>query len=160
MTSHIDDPSGADGDKSSIEKNEYSESTRPAPGRRHSEVDKIDLADNVTARYAQPFSALDVIRTRTHCPPTHRIKNPLLGIPRPQLMADVEAFAEEKGMTDIIDLLKRGALVAQDPSTFETVEGLTPDERTALEEEVTHKWRHPLALYVTIITCSIGAAVQ
>ena len=75
-------------------------------------------------------------------------------------MADVEAFAKEKGMTDIIDLLKRGALVAQDPSTFETVEGLTPDERTALEEEVTHKWRHPLALYVTIITCSIGAAVQ
>ena len=52
MTSHIDDPSGADGDKSSIEKNEYSETSRPVPGRLNSQVDKIDLADNVTARYA------------------------------------------------------------------------------------------------------------
>lgn len=75
-------------------------------------------------------------------------------------MADVEAFAEEKGVTDIVDLLKRGALVAQDPSAFETLADLSSEERTALEEEVTHKWRHPLALYVTIITCSIGAAVQ
>ena len=61
MTSHIDDPSGADGDKSSIEKNEYSETSRPVSGRRHSEVDKIDLADNVTARYA-----ITLLRARCH----------------------------------------------------------------------------------------------
>ena len=160
MASHIDDPSGADGDKSSIEKNEYSESTRPAPGRRHSEVDKIDLADNVTARYALHFSASDVIHARTHCPPTHRIKNPLLGIPEDQLLADVEEFAREKDLTDILPLLQKGALVAQNPTSFETIKDITDEERDCLRLEVIHKWRQPKSLYFTIALCSIGAAVQ
>lgn len=33
-------------------------------------------------------------------------------------------------------------------------------DMTAIEHEVTHKWRQPVALYFTIILCSIGAAVQ
>ncbi|KAH8119192.1 hypothetical protein DFH11DRAFT_1722739 [Phellopilus nigrolimitatus] len=89
-----------------------------------------------------------------------KIKNPLLGIPEDQLMADVEDFAKEKGLTDIIPLLKRGALVAQNPLSYQSVKGLEPEERVALQFEVTHKWKHPAALYMTVILCSIGAAVQ
>lgn len=75
-------------------------------------------------------------------------------------MADVQEFAQENQLTDILPLLQRGALVAQNPTAFEGVKGLTPDELEMLRFEVTHKWKHPLQLYVTIITCSIGAAVQ
>ncbi|KAL5528513.1 hypothetical protein ACEPAF_7649 [Sanghuangporus sanghuang] len=89
-----------------------------------------------------------------------RIKNPLLGIPEEQLMADVEQFAREKDMEDILPLLKHGAIAAQNPLDFETQKGLTGEERDVLRYEITHKWKQPRSLYFTIILCSIGAAVQ
>jgi MFS family permease len=60
-------------------------------------------------------------------------------------------------------LLQKGALVAQDPTNYEDITGphaLTSEEVDVLRNEVLHKWRHPYALYITIFTCSIGAAVQ
>lgn len=92
--------------------------------------------------------------------PFYRIKNPLAGIPKAQLLSNVEQFAKERGMSDISDLLKKGALVAQDPASFEKITELDEDEKTALRREVTHKWSQPRMLYLTIILCSIGAAVQ
>ncbi|KAF1348952.1 hypothetical protein BDV97DRAFT_195396 [Delphinella strobiligena] len=89
-----------------------------------------------------------------------KIKNPLAGIPKHRLLQNVQQFAEERDMVDIADLLKRGALVAQDPANFDTVEGLHDDEREALRNEVLHKWRQPRAMYITVILCSVGAAVQ
>ncbi|KAL5523635.1 hypothetical protein ACEPAG_7808 [Sanghuangporus baumii] len=86
------------------------------------------------------------------------IKNPLFGSPKGQLMADVENFAREKQMEDILPLLKHGAIAVQNPMDFETQKGLTDEERDALRFEIIHK--HPRALYFTIIRCSIGAAVQ
>lgn len=75
-------------------------------------------------------------------------------------MSDVDTFCAEKDLTEYTDLIKRGALIAQDPTNFDQVEGLLEDERSALQFEATHRWRHPLSLYFTIIVCSIGAAVQ
>ena len=63
-------------------------------------------------------------------------------------------------MVEHIPLLQRGALVAQDPPSFEQVAELEEHEREALRNEVLHKWRQPPALYFTVILCSIGAAVQ
>ena len=63
-------------------------------------------------------------------------------------------------MQDMIPLLKKGALVAQDPPAFEQIAELDEVERDALRNEVLHKWRQPTALYFTVILCSIGAAVQ
>jgi hypothetical protein len=77
-----------------------------------------------------------------------------------QVLRDVEEFAQEYNVTDILPELKKGALVARDPTVFETLSDLTESERTALRDEVDHKWRQPKALYFTIILCSIGAAVQ
>lgn len=95
---------------------------------------------------------------------TYRIKNPLRGIPYDQLMRDVEAFAQEKGLEDKIPLLRKGALVAQTPETYGDditgVDALDEAEKLALRDEVEHKWRMPPKLFLTIITCSIGAAVQ
>lgn len=89
-----------------------------------------------------------------------RIKNPLAGIPKAQLLNDVERFARDKDMPEMSDLLKKGALVAQDPASFESIEELDENEKTALRREITHKWSQPRTLYLTVILCSVGAAVQ
>lgn len=43
---------------------------------------------------------------------------------------------------------------------FESVDGLTEEEKQALGDEKKHRFKQPRALYLTIIICSIGAAVQ
>ncbi|KAF2966261.1 hypothetical protein GQX73_g7314 [Xylaria multiplex] len=92
-----------------------------------------------------------------------KIQNPLAGIPREQLLSDVEEFAHENGLGEYAALLRKGALVAQDPTCFEDIQGaeaLDEAEIYALKREITHKWSVPRTLYLTIATCSIGAAVQ
>nr|POE72260.1 monosaccharide-sensing protein 3 [Quercus suber] len=89
-----------------------------------------------------------------------KIKNPLAGISRGTLMRNVEQFAVDYNLTDVIPLLKKGASIAQNPAAWDEVEGLEEFEHEALRNEVLHKWRQPRALYYTIILCSIGAAVQ
>ncbi|KAI1128012.1 sugar transporter-domain-containing protein [Nemania abortiva] len=107
----------------------------------HGHVTRIDINQNLDAK----------------------IRNPLAGIPREQLLADVEEFAHGNGLDEYVGLLRKGALVAQDPTCFEDIQGaeaLDEAEIYALKREVTHKWSVPRTLYLTIITCSIGAAVQ
>lgn len=75
-------------------------------------------------------------------------------------MRNIDQFAADQQLTDIVDVLKRGALVGQNPADFETIEGIDETERTALRDEVVRKWHHPRAMYFTVILCSVGAAVQ
>lgn len=92
-----------------------------------------------------------------------RIQNPLYGIPPETLLRDVEDFAHRRGLVDALPLLRKGALVARDPENYEDIvgeEALDEPEVEALRDEVLHKWRQPFSLYLTIISCSIGAAVQ
>ncbi|OAL73918.1 hypothetical protein A7D00_1946 [Trichophyton violaceum] len=102
------------------------------------ERDRIDLQRNISAK----------------------VQNPLASIPKRQLLRDVDEFATKYGIEDALPLLRKGALIAKDPANFETVEGLTDDERDSIRREITHKWRQPWSMYFTIILCSIGAAVQ
>lgn len=79
------------------------------------------------------------------------------------LLDQVKEFAHTRGLTKILPLLRKGALVARDPTNYEDITGaeaLNDLEIEALRDEVLHKWRQPLALYLTIITCSVGASVQ
>jgi hypothetical protein len=89
-----------------------------------------------------------------------RIKNPLIGIPKDQLIADVEQFADEFELQEILPYLIKGALVAQNPARFDSISELDETDRQVLREEVTHKWKHPRILYFTIILNSIAAAIQ
>ncbi|KAK3384894.1 hypothetical protein B0H63DRAFT_172823 [Podospora didyma] len=92
-----------------------------------------------------------------------KIRNPLKGLTYDELMSRVEVFAQEKGLTEHMPLLRKGALVAQDPSSYETITGehaLDDMEKKTLRDEIEHKWRLPTKLFLTIATCSIGAAVQ
>lgn len=90
----------------------------------------------------------------------HRIKNPLLGISKADLMSDVEHFAHQHELTDALDLLKKGALVAQNPEGLEYIEELSSEDVRVLREETTRRWHHPKMLYFLIMLNSIGAAIQ
>ncbi|KAM5495482.1 hypothetical protein McaMca56_005384 [Microsporum canis] len=115
------------------------------------ERDRIDLQNNITAKtWKQRLTRRE----------KHRVQNPLADIPKRRLLSDVDEFATRYGMEDSLPLLRKGALIARDPANFETVEGLTEDERECIRREVTHKWHQPWSMYFTIILCSIGAAVQ
>ncbi|KAJ5685361.1 hypothetical protein N7536_007980 [Penicillium majusculum] len=91
---------------------------------------------------------------------TGEIKNPLAGIPHGQLMANVTAYATEYDLQDILPLLKKGAMVAQSPAGIEGISELDDDDRRVLYEENTRRWKHPFALYYTVVLNSISAAIQ
>lgn len=63
-------------------------------------------------------------------------------------------------MTDVEPLLVKGALLAQSPALFEELEELDEADRTAVREEITHRFKLPRTLYFTIILNSIAAAIQ
>ncbi|KZP19995.1 hypothetical protein FIBSPDRAFT_955046 [Athelia psychrophila] len=89
-----------------------------------------------------------------------KIKNPLYGIPRDRLIRNVEAFAAEKDLTDILPHLQKGAVLAQNPADFESLSELDSTDKDVIRHERGHKWSHPLTLYITVFLCSIGAATQ
>jgi hypothetical protein len=75
-------------------------------------------------------------------------------------MQDVEEFAAEKNLNDILPLLRKGALAAQSPDALDSIHELDDAERQNLREEFTRRWKHPRILYFTIILNSIAAAIQ
>ncbi|KAJ5689121.1 Major facilitator superfamily domain general substrate transporter [Penicillium macrosclerotiorum] len=91
---------------------------------------------------------------------TGEIKNPLEGISYDELMRDVEAYANENDLNDIVPLLKKGALAGQRPTDINSIVELDEEDRRVLHDEVTRRWHHPWALYYTIILNSIAAAIQ
>lgn len=76
-----------------------------------------------------------------------KLKNPLARLTREQLLSDVEAFAREKDLEYILDDLRKGALVAQDPREFEQMDELTESEKELLRREKTHRWSQPFMMY-------------
>ncbi|KAE8145681.1 hypothetical protein BDV25DRAFT_170413 [Aspergillus avenaceus] len=95
-----------------------------------------------------------------HIHPSHSTENPLRGIPQDQLMRDVEDYAQQYDLNDILPVLKKGALVAQRPGEFDDIPELSPEDRQFLRMETTDRWKHPWALYYTIVLNSIAAAIQ
>ncbi|CAG8981556.1 hypothetical protein HYALB_00013804 [Hymenoscyphus albidus] len=91
---------------------------------------------------------------------TGEIRNPLAGIPKAQLLQDVDEFAAQYGLEDIKHWIIKGALVAQSPHYIDNIAEIDEEDRHVLHEEVSHKWKHPRTLYVTIIMNSIAAAIQ
>ncbi|KAI6019317.1 hypothetical protein PISMIDRAFT_100070 [Pisolithus microcarpus 441] len=89
-----------------------------------------------------------------------KLANPLRGIPYETLMNDVEVFAQERGLSHILPVLKKGALVAQNADAYKQHDMFTDEDRKFLEEEVTHKWRQTGTLYYTVVLSSLAAAVQ
>jgi hypothetical protein len=106
---------------------------------------------------SKPQSTSSTPPPHTHIP---RIRNPLVDIPRAQLLADVRNFAAKHDLVEQEPLLIKGALVAQSPALFEELEDLDENDRTAIREEITNRFKLPRTLYFTIILNSVAAAIQ
>ncbi|ROV92581.1 hypothetical protein VMCG_08959 [Cytospora schulzeri] len=89
-----------------------------------------------------------------------RILNPLIGLTKSELRAQVAMFCQNFGFEEKVEVFYRGALAAQNPDCYEDIEELTPEDKTLLRREVTHKWHLPRHLYFTIALCSLGSAIQ
>jgi hypothetical protein len=87
-------------------------------------------------------------------------ENPLAGVSREQLLADVDAFCKDHGLSEFTADFRKGALVAQRPDDVDRIIELDDSDREALRREHTHRWRQPFMLWWLVIMCSMAAAVQ
>jgi hypothetical protein len=74
------------------------------------------------------------------------VKNPLIGIPKEELLSDVEEFCKMAALSDHLPMFRKGALLAQNPRGFENQPDLTNEERDHLRVEKTNRWKHPRTL--------------
>ena len=91
-----------------------------------------------------------------------RLANPLARISHAQLEDMGEKYARKHQIGDQEDIraFQKGAVLAQDPTKYDSVEGLTPEEKILLRKEFTNRWSQPRLMYIVIILCSTCAAVQ
>jgi len=89
-----------------------------------------------------------------------KLANPLSGKSDDQLMRDGESFARKHGMEELVEEFRKGAVLARDPTAFESLPMLSQEDKDNLRREIEHKWEQPLRLYLLVICCSVAAAVQ
>ncbi|KAI9653181.1 MAG: hypothetical protein M1831_006139 [Alyxoria varia] len=121
---------------------------------------KRDPAEKVTSDDSSGANSPVKRDFEADIPIEDKLRNPLAGLSRQQVLAQVEVFAEEKGLQDEIEELKKGALLAQDSKRFETMRDLTEEDRVLLRREFTHRWRQPFMMYFMTILCAGSAIVQ
>lgn len=91
------------------------------------------------------------------------LRNPLAGMSEEEVLRDVDAWVNEKGLTEYQDEFQKGALIArvgQRDDGFEYVNQLNDDEKSLLRHEMTHRWDHPFMLYFLVVLCAGSAIVQ
>ena len=74
-------------------------------------------------------------------------------------MQSAEKFAADNNLNDVLPLLKKGALAAQNPAAIPTMDDFTDAEKEIFREEIVHKWRQPKILYFTIMLNSIAGTL-
>ncbi|KAI1906475.1 hypothetical protein LOZ61_006660 [Ophidiomyces ophidiicola] len=106
----------------------------------------------------EPLSAAERARRNLNA----KLASPLAGLSHAALRSRGERYARKHQMGDEDDVraFELGAVLAQDPERFESVDGLTPDELDVLRLEFSNKWSQPKLLYLVIVLCSVSAAVQ
>ena len=92
-----------------------------------------------------------------------RLQNPLIGLTQEEVLADVDAFVESKGLAEHREDFRKGALMSQAiniPNGFEDLAILTEEDKAVLRQEVTHRWKQPFMLYFLCALCAGSAIVQ
>ncbi|KAJ7436908.1 hypothetical protein B0H11DRAFT_2255813 [Mycena galericulata] len=125
------------------------------PETSHLEHRENNVSRTNSRRSSRVDPALEAVTTANA-----KLANPLHGIPREQLMRDVDIFAEERGLKHLSAELRKGALVAQDPLAFENIDILDEEDKYYLRREITHKYSQTKTLYYMVVMSSLAAAVQ
>ena len=108
----------------------------------------LDAPDHVEEKRSPSYGGdkLDVSRNKLNA----MFENPLGGIPRRQLMKDVDDFCAKFGLMQYNESFRKGALVAQNPQAVQNMDELSDQEKKVLEREHTHKWSQPKTLYYLV----------
>ena len=131
--------------------------TKEKQNSDHYELDSVSNSSNSQIGHKDADGNTVNLETRKL---NQKLANPLAGRSREQLMAEGETFANKFGMEDLTEEFQKGAVLAQDPSAFESLSILSKEDKDSLRMEVEHKWSQPLRLYLLVICCSVAAAVQ
>lgn len=78
------------------------------------------------------------------------LRNPLEGMTKDEILADVDHFVTEKGLTEDQEWFRKGGLLAQvnnTPYAFEQLTEINEEEKAILRKELTHRWAQPFTLY-------------
>lgn len=98
-----------------------------------------------------------------------RLVNPFIGLRPEDMFSLIEEFMAKTGIETLyLDLIKKGAFLAQDPRAFDRRRDdlnlyLELDETEILRLEdpkIGNKWNQKWTLYALVGCCSLGAAVQ
>ncbi|MCJ1468718.1 hypothetical protein MMC07_007348 [Pseudocyphellaria aurata] len=91
-----------------------------------------------------------------------KLANPLAGMSHATLenMGATYARKHQVGEEEDVRAFRLGACLAQDPTKYDSVAGLTEQELEVLRNEFTNRWSQPRLLYLVIVLCSTCAAVQ
>jgi hypothetical protein len=104
-----------------------------------------------------------VASTKRQASVAAKLRNPLAGMTEQEVIRDVDAWVEEKGLAEYRDEFRKGALIArvgQRDDGFEYVSQLNEEEKELLRHEITHRWDHPFMLYFLVVLCAGSAIVQ
>ncbi|KAI1210457.1 uncharacterized protein F4807DRAFT_67183 [Annulohypoxylon truncatum] len=125
-------------------------------GSDNSDVSRAEVEN----RYSKDNIVDEDVRRRLEA--SAKLENPLGGLTPEQLAQRGEDFCAKHGFTnkDDIRAFRLGAMIAGNMNKYDTVDGLTDNERLVLDRELTHKWSNPGMLYAVIVICSLCAAVQ
>lgn len=86
-----------------------------------------------------------------------QLANPLAGISHTMLQKMEAQYVrkhQESGDQDDIGAFSKGAVLAQDPLKYQSVAGLTEEERMVLHKEDHLQWHQTPLLYIFIVVCS------
>lgn len=120
-----------------------------------------NVVDEKKHRSPTQSSDNDIYAENTHFENVNaKLANPLSGIPQEQLMENAAAFARAHDLGHLEGIFQKGALVAQDPTAFESLDLLDEEDKNWLRREATHRWDQPKMLYYLVVLCSVAAAVQ
>lgn len=91
------------------------------------------------------------------------LRNPLAGMTTEEILADVDTFVDERGLSDHREDFRKGALLAQVGNTqgaFEHIDAVSEEDKVVLRREETNKWDQPFMLYFLCTLCAGSAIVQ
>jgi sugar porter (SP) family MFS transporter len=126
------------------------EEKRPSPATGNSSNDVVHDEHQTTRRASVSAVAA-------------KLRNPLGGMTDEEVLKDVDAFIEARGLTDKRDAFHKGALMARvqnRPNGYEKIDMLSEEEKGWLRHEDGHRWSQPFQLYFLVVLCAGSAIVQ
>lgn len=136
------------------------ESTKPALSSSGSST-KTDI--NSALHHEDAYRSTAQASQSQQASAATKLRNPLAGLSEEQVIADVDAWCVEKGLSEHQDAFRKGALIArvgQRDDGFEYVTQLSSEEKDMLRYEINHRWSHPFQLYFLVVLCAGSAIVQ